>query len=110
MAWIKRYKGLAKFEQDVIDAIRKYGKVEGGYTEADIMEGNRVKPPKMSDDDFAFPEDIEEGKRKKKKKKEGAYAYVGPADGLLPDAYPMGSVDLSASDEFYRKKREKRGR
>jgi len=30
--------------------------------------------------------------------------------GLLPDAYPMGSVDLSASDEFYRRKRERRGK
>ena len=110
MAWIKKYKGPAEWEQDVIDTIRKHGKAEGGYTEADIMEGKRTKPPKMSDEDFAFPEDIEEGKRKKRKKKKEGYAYAGPADGLLPDAYPMGSVDLSASDEFYRKKRERRGR
>jgi len=108
MPYIKGYKGPAAFEQDTIDAIRRYGKVEGGYTEADIVEGKRSKPAgRLSEEDFAFPEDIHEGKRKKKKKKKGSYAYVGPADGLLPDAYPLGSVDLSESDEFYRRKRER---
>ena len=107
MAYLKKYKGPAAWEQDVIDTIRKYGKAEGGYTAADIVEGKRSKPPKMSDEDFAFPEDIAEGKRKKKKKKKGGYAYAGPADGLLPDAYPLGSVDLSASDEFYEEKRRR---
>ena len=112
MAWIKRYKGPAQWEQDVIDDIRKYGTAEGGYTEADIMEGKRAKPPKMADDDFAFPEDMPRSKppKRKKKKEQSGYAYAGPADGLLPDAYPMGSVDLSASDEFYRRKRERRGK